>query len=1117
MRSARAPRWMAVLLGMACGAALIIDPSLAADPGAGNIGPSDPTITWNGRYQDLPGRDTLSPDDFILSVDVPTSFWAGNDGGINVTIRWPDETDDFELQVYKRKPDGSEGATVGVSAQPPPGRSETVFIPDASGDYIVKTIYYAVIESGYTGAASFSSKPTGGETSAQVLFDTDQTLAFAPASIVSAHFLGTEPMMTMERRVAGSTTAVDPDRIFVDWPLSSRTQVGQLSRSEDGGDSFRLLFDPTCAQRSRPNCATGGGGDTVTDVNLIDGTLYFSDQEVFLGNEGLASSTDHGDSFPVERQHVVSNATSPTDRQWLASAGDAVRLEPTGIDVGAFLAYHIPLTGQYIQAIVRSSDRSDGRPLPQPAPQIEFVTQSGPLRVDTTSGPGRGWLYQPYFSADTGDLEVATAPGAHYHDPNEWTSTSLWPDWSPGSPFSWLELDARGNAYLLWVTDRGELFYSASAIDDDANNPKKPGGRPGTVWTEPAQVALPGLGSVTFPEIVAGDAGRVAITYLGTPDHDGEADNAPAGTTWHAYAAVITNALQTGGPARVTTGRVSHRPVHSDEICTGGTLCLAGEGDGSMADMIDIGYDQDGRVAVVFTDNNSGFGNLVGGPSSPFYRARPFAHFAKQASGPSLLAGKEITVTVPSGDVTDDTGDATWPNTAEGALLPSLDARALSLRAESDEIVARLTLADADFMGRDLHAYNGAHDNKGPNGQRRDYPDAQRLQYIVRVTTDRDIYHLSARSLGDGGPLTFFGGVLGENDAVRNPDGLIVGAAHKADTGFRVTGSMQGDTLMLRAPLSALGLESGGPIYSATAFTTAGPRAENESLVDPMRTIDATPPFDAVLPAAIAPTATATPTASATPTPTPTVTATPTPTPVPTPSSTTLAPASVALTPAEKTTRPKVLQLVIATVTDSAGRPIAGARIEWASSGVGRITDSETITDDDGRATTTIASRERGDQTIRAVAPGCAQECRAMAVHHWGPRRCDVFGTAGNDLLEAGPSGDTVCGFGGNDVLIGGDGKDVLHGGAGSDRLFGAAGADRLTGGSGDDELIGEGGDDKLLGRTDADILSGGRGGDQLLGGRGADRLDGGRGRDGCGRERHPRITVEDCERRLRP
>src|SRR5262249_62224163 len=106
------------------------------------------------------------------------------------------------------------------------------------------------------------------------------TVGFAPSTVGSAQFFGAEPQVTMERRIAASQPGrVGANRIFVDWPLSSRSNTGQLSRSTDGGDSFRLLLDLTCAARSRPNCLTGGGGDTENTVNLANGNVFFSDPE----------------------------------------------------------------------------------------------------------------------------------------------------------------------------------------------------------------------------------------------------------------------------------------------------------------------------------------------------------------------------------------------------------------------------------------------------------------------------------------------------------------------------------------------------------------------------------------------------------------------------------------------------------------------------------------------------------------------------------------------------------------------------------------------------------------------------------------------------------------------
>ncbi|MDQ3938819.1 MAG: hypothetical protein M3253_09105, partial [Chloroflexota bacterium] len=339
-----------------------------------------------------------------------------------------------------------------------------------------------------------------------VAFDTETRLEFAPPTIVSAHFFGAEPMTALERPVPGSRTgAVDRDRIFVDWPLSTRSQIGQLSRSTDGGDSFRLLYDLSCAPRSRPMCTTGGGGDTDTEVNLVTGTVLFSDQ-VGLANEALASSIDHGDTFPLERQFGITNATTVTDRQWLTSI-DPSLASVAGRPIEGFLAYHLPAAGQYIQGIDVA-----GVPIPQAVPQILEVAQSGPIRADSTAGPARGWIWQPYRNA--GGYMIATARAANYTDPAAWRSNHVSAD--QPAIFPWLQLDARGNAFAVWVTS-GIIYLSISPIDDPRNDPGA-GGWPGTFWSEKVRVTPPEIRSAVFPVVTAGDAGRVAVAYMGSED-----------------------------------------------------------------------------------------------------------------------------------------------------------------------------------------------------------------------------------------------------------------------------------------------------------------------------------------------------------------------------------------------------------------------------------------------------------------------------------------------------------------------------------------------------------------------------------------------------------------------
>jgi hypothetical protein len=669
-------------------------------------------------------------------------------------------------------------------------------------------------------------------TTPTVVFDSATTLAFAPSTTVSAHFFGAEPQTTLERRVAGYQNGrIDPDRIFVDWPLSSRTHIGQLSRSLDGGDSFRLLLDLTCAQRSRPNCLTSGGGDTENEVNLLTGDLFFGDQEVVV-NEALASSIDHGDTFPVERQFAVANTGSAVDRQWLAWADPSFVSSVGGRPIEAFYSYHVPAAAVHVIGVT-----IDGTPIPQPVPQILEVSQSGNLRVDNTTGPGRGWVYVPYRKG--GGYFVASARAAEYTLPDRWQSSNVTGD-TP-AVFPWLNLDARGNLYAVWVTG-GVVYLSVSPIDAPQNNPAV-GGRPATFWTPKARVSLPAVTSAVFPAVTAGDAGRIAIAYMGSEDcaTPGASDNCQAEATWNTYTAVITDALslaRAGATTTIVSGKVNHRVVHRGSVCTSGTTCT---GDRSLLDMLDLGFDEAGRVAVVFMDNNNG---VAAEPRTAAAKNGPFTQFAKEVAGPSLLAPtgaqpSTISITIPRNSRTDPPGDATWPNTAAGPNLPSLDLLGASLFTTSGHLVARIPIADATRAGmaRDLAAYNAVLQTN---------PPADRLQYVFRFSTADDVFHLSMEYNSDG-TVRFFGGKLDANDSLSNGSSTL-GATYHTDNGYPVSGTLDGGAITLRAPLAVFGLSVGSSVTGASAFAMAGPAEAIEQLiVDPMRTVDATPPFDGTL------------------------------------------------------------------------------------------------------------------------------------------------------------------------------------------------------------------------------------------------------------------------------
>jgi Ca2+-binding RTX toxin-like protein len=165
-----------------------------------------------------------------------------------------------------------------------------------------------------------------------------------------------------------------------------------------------------------------------------------------------------------------------------------------------------------------------------------------------------------------------------------------------------------------------------------------------------------------------------------------------------------------------------------------------------------------------------------------------------------------------------------------------------------------------------------------------------------------------------------------------------------------------------------------------------------------------------------------------------------------------------------------------------------------------------------------------------AVINGTEADDRLYGISNDGSDQ-QIFGFAGDDLLDGLHGNDCLFGGEGDDYLTGGDGDgdDHLDGGPGKDDLDGEAGEDFLDGGSGNDVLESH----SPIGR---DTIMGGSGNDEILthharrifGGGGRDlikagnqrreRIDCGKGRDVAyaDRGRGRRDRVRNCERVIR-
>lgn len=736
----------------------------------------------------------------------------------------------------------SSDAAANAACLPPPAGSGLAVVC-GPGTIVPNDSVTAVAE---VGSAVIVGDPApidiGGGAATPISGSVPHDLGFAPATIVDPTLFGPEPGLTVERPlptcpatpVAGCSQpgAVDANRVFVANPSKSSEGMAMLHRSTNGGRSFRLLVNADCPALNKPVCLTGGS-DATTAVSAYDGTTdYAFGGPVVEGETVLASSTDHGDHFPMSRTNPAAGSPAGSDRPWIVALDTRRYPASSGHPLQAVMTWQQePSFGLWVEGI-----DDQGQVVPPPASQLHVQSASGlggPPVADTTGGPGNGYLYVPYN--DMNGPEIAVAPLAHFDQPADWHIHPVSKERTPPAALMlWAALDSHGNLYEAWQAGTG-VYYASSLIDDPANDPHQ-GGSPGTSWSSIHQIMPPGMGSAAYASMVAGDPGRIAIAYMATPDASGSSTDVAATARWYTVVSESTNALSSS--PTFTSGSVGGRVRHTGPIAEDGE-----SHDRSLLDFIDIAVDAQGAVAVTTMDNNN---PLADGTEIDGDKGAPFALYSKLSRGPSLWANHPPirTGTLP-GWTAAASGDATWP-AAGGTNLPSLDllnAR-LALDAQGN-LVGSIRVGDATNAGmlRDLAAYNAA-TPRAP---------AQRIQYVLRFDTDTDVDYL-AMDVDLSSAITFHGGRLGVANALppTNPQvyitsGTAEGAKYDEPAGVGgvpVSGHIDGDTITFTAQAAGFGLSPTSAIYSATAFAMAGPAAAAQSVVNPMRTVDATPPFD---------------------------------------------------------------------------------------------------------------------------------------------------------------------------------------------------------------------------------------------------------------------------------
>jgi hypothetical protein len=127
---------------------------------------------------------------------------------------------------------------------------------------------------------------------------------------------------------------------------------------------------------------------------------------------------------------------------------------------------------------------------------------------------------------------------------------------------------------------------------------------------------------------------------------------------------------------------------------------------------------------------------------------------------------------------------------------------------------------------------------------------------VLRWDYNDDTYYMAADVDPTTGTASFYGGKVDSSNAVNNTSSAV-GIAYRPQTSYPVTGSISGSSLIFNTPLSTFGIAPGATLVSFSGFSLAGPadsalgapagQTTTSQIFASMRTVDASPPLDAVV------------------------------------------------------------------------------------------------------------------------------------------------------------------------------------------------------------------------------------------------------------------------------
>ena len=395
----------------------------------------------------------------------------------------------------------------------------------------------------------------------------------------------------------------------------------KVMRSCDHGASWEDVTGPLCAfQTNDPY----GWVDPVTDriFNVQMQGLQTSwicwrdeDGETWIGNPHDSGTTPLNDHIKL--------ASGP----WTSSGyGIGGQFSQTFYDQAVYYCYN------KLAGIFCFTSFDGGATFEAGGQLFGLATTNGGLHGAITSAPDGTVYVTPRVETPT--VIVSKDNGL------TWFDRTMGED--EGTPYprknSEVATDTQSNAYHIW-TGADEGVYMATSTDS------------GQSWTQTSVRISPNeVISTAFPQVDAGDPGRIAITYLGSENAselnqsnidgepwDGNAHYANANVSYYLYVTYSLNALDPNPVFH--TVRASADPVQIGSICLNSGDCRdIGGSNRNLLDFNDLHIDREGRVYIAFADGC--FGECAAGNNSgPEDSRSRRGILCYLGSGPSLLEG----------------------------------------------------------------------------------------------------------------------------------------------------------------------------------------------------------------------------------------------------------------------------------------------------------------------------------------------------------------------------------------------------------------------------------------------------------------------------------------------